>query len=354
VTQERASGRSVADARQEFSTGATYLDTATYGLPPRAATEAVLRIEEDRACGRMAMDHLDACVARSRAAFADLLGITADRVAVGPQVSHFVGAVAASLPAGATVLVADGDVTSLLFPFLVAERRGVRVRSVPLGHLAAAVDRDVDLVAVSAVQSADGAVVPLDTVCAAASAHGARTLVDATQAAGWSPLPAERIDLLVCGGYKWLLGPRGTCFLAGTVEALAELPPLAAGWYAGQDPWTSIYGGPLRLAADARRHDVSPAWPCWVGQAAALELLTEVGVPALHRHDVGLANRFRRGLGLPPGDSAIASLAVPAGTAERLARGGVATAARAGRMRCAFHLYTTEEGVDRALDLLAD
>ena len=47
----------------------------------------------------------------------------------------------------------------------------------------------------------------------------------------------------------------------GTVE-VPEGPRKwdTAGWYAGQHPWESIYGTPLRLAEDARRFDVSPAW----------------------------------------------------------------------------------------------
>jgi selenocysteine lyase/cysteine desulfurase len=340
----------ITTAQREFTPDVAYLNTATYGLPPRRAHQAVMDVERERAGGRMTMDSLDEAVARSRAAFGRLLGLPTGRIAVGPQVSYFVGLVAASLAEGATVLVADGDFTSLLFPFLA--RAGLTVRSVPLARITEAVDSEVDLVAVSAAQSADGRLAPLETLVAAARAHGARVLLDATQAAGWLPLPADQVDLLVCGGYKWLLGPRGTCFLAGTPEALSALPPIGAGWYAGEDVWDSIYGTPLRLATDARRLDLSPAWSCWVGQAPALELLADVGVPAIHRHDLTLAARFREGLGLPPGDSAIVSLAVPDGTAELLHERGVIASLRAGRLRCSFHLSTTEADVDRALEHL--
>jgi len=343
-------GLSITDAQREFAGEVTYLNTATYGLPPRAAQEAVLAVERDRATGRLTTDAMDEAVRRSRAAFARLIGLPVERVAIGPQVSYFVGLVAAGLPAGATVLVADGDFTSLLFPFLA--RAGLTVRSVPPDRIAEAVEPGVDLVAVSAVQSADGRVAPLDDLIDAAGANGARILLDGTQAAGWYPLPADRVDLLVCGGYKWLLGPRGTCFLTGTAEALAGLPAVAAGWYAGADVWTSIYGAPLRLATDARRLDLSPAWASWAGHAPALELLAEVGVPAIHRHDLTMADRFRAGLGLPPGDSAIVSLDVPEGTAELLRDHDVIASVRAGRLRCSFHLYTAEADVDRALDLL--
>ncbi|MFG2246351.1 aminotransferase class V-fold PLP-dependent enzyme [Spirillospora sp. NPDC048823] len=342
---------SIHEAQREFTAGVAYLNTATYGLPPRAAHEAMLAAERDRAAGLMTTAALDEAVTRSREAFARLLGVPAARVACGPQVSYFVGLVAASLPAGSTVLVADGDFTSLLWPF--AARAGLTVRSVPLERIAEQVDGGTDLVAVSAVQSADGRIAPMDDLIAAARAHGARILLDATQAAGWLPLPAADVDWLVCGGYKWLLGPRGTCFLTGTGEALDALPAIGAGWYAGADIWDSVYGLPLRLAPGGRRLDLSPAWQCWAGHAPALELLGRVGVQAVHDHDVALARRFRAALGLPPGDSAIVSVAVPDGTADVLRAGGVIAAVRAGRLRCAFHLTTTEADVDKAAGLLA-
>lgn len=295
---------------------------------------------------------VDQAVERSRHAFARVLGVSPARVAIGPQVSPLVGLVAAALPAGAEVLVAEGDFTSLLFPFLVAQARGITVRPAPPARIAEHVTPATTLVAVSAVQSADGAVTDVDAVLDACAACGARVLIDATQAAGWLPLPAQRIDFLVAAGYKWLLGPRGTCFLTASEEALAQLEPLAAGWYAADSPWEDLYGLPLRLAADARRFDVSPAWASWVGQAPALELLADVGVRAVHAHDVALANRMRSGLGQPPGDSAIVSVAVGDTVAPRLVRAGVVAATRAGRLRCSFHLYNDEADVDRVLEVL--
>ncbi|GAA4903461.1 aminotransferase class V-fold PLP-dependent enzyme [Streptomonospora salina] len=334
-------------------TGTAYLNTATYGIPPLAGHEAAVRAERDRAAGRLDVAAMDAAVRDSRAAFARLLGVAPDRVAVGSQASQLVGLVAAALPDGAEVVAPEGDFTSLLFPMLAQQERGVRVRLVPLSDLAAAVRPTTDLVAVSAVQSADGAVAPLEAILAAAESAGARTLVDATQAAGWYPLPAERIDLLVACGYKWLLAPRGTCFLTGTPHALADLRPLAAGWYAGADIWDSVYGGPLRLASDARRLDLAPVWPAWAGQAPALDFIARIGVEAIHRHNLALAARFRSGLGLPPGDSAIVSLPLPPGSAERLADAGVVAAERAGRVRFSFHVSTASTDVDRAVEAVA-
>lgn len=336
-----------------FAPEATYLNTGTYGLAPRAATEALVRLERDRAAGRLDPAALDDAVAGSRATFAALLGIPASRVALGSQVSQVVGLVAAALRPDAEVLVADGDFTSLLFPFAVAARRGVRIRSVPLHEIADRVGPATSLVAVSAVQSRDGAVLDVDAVLDSAAAHGARVLLDASHALGWLPLPAQRVDFLVAAGYKWLLGPRGTCFLAGTEEALAELEPWGAGWAAGADPADTMYGLPLRLAPDARRFDLAPVWASWIGQRPALDLVWRTGVPAIHGHNVRLANRFRAGLGMTPSNSAIVSVEAAPGSAERLHGRGVVVAERAGHLRFCFHLYNNCDDVEHALDALA-
>jgi selenocysteine lyase/cysteine desulfurase len=240
----------------------------------------------------------------------------------------------------------------VLFPMLVQRERGVDADLVPLDRLVEAIDGGTDLVAVSAVQSADGRVADLAAIAAAAAHHGARTFVDGTQACGWLPLDAARFDHVACAGYKWLLGPRGCAFFAVRPDAAERLSPHLAGWYAGEDTASTYYGGPLRLASDARRFDISPAWLNWVGQAPALALLERVGIPALHAHDVALANSFRAGVGLEPGDSAIAAVALDEGAEGRLRDAGVMAAGRGGAMRFSFHLYTTEADVDRALEAI--
>ncbi|WP_457206129.1 aminotransferase class V-fold PLP-dependent enzyme [Nocardioides sp. P5_C9_2] len=338
-------------APEEFAPAGVFLNSATLGLAPRRSVEAMRAFEDARAAGEVDAVSVDAYVERGRAAFATMVGRSPDDVATGSQTSQFVGLVAASLPAGAVVLAAEEDFTSVLFPFL--RTPGLDVRLVPLDGLLDAITDEVDLVAVSAVQSADGRVLDLPGLAEAAARHGARTLVDVTQAAGWLPLERLRADYVVGGGYKWLLGPRGTCFFAVGPALRDEVPALAAGWYAGGSRWDSIYGPPLRLAEDARRFDLSPAWGCWVGHAPALDLLLEVGIQRIHAHDVALANGFRNGLGLPSGDSAIVSVPCPPDVPELLAAAGIRAAVRAGRLRVSFHLYNSTSDVDAVLRVLA-
>lgn len=337
----------------EFDPEGTYLDTASLGLPPRRSLTALRAVLDQWRTGRSRPPDFDRDVESARAAYATLVGVAPGSVSVGSQVSVFAGLVAASLPDGAEVLAADGEFTSLTFPFLAQTGRGVRVREVPLDRLAEEVSAATSLIAVSAVQSADGRLVDLDQLTAAAAAAGAEILLDTTQATGWLPVDANRFGYTVGGGYKWLLAPRGTCFSTVRPDLAEALVPHTAGWYAGADPWTSIYGGPLRLAGDARRFDVSPAWHSWVGQAASLEFLLEVGRDALHAHATGLANRFRTSVGLPQGDSAIVSLAVDDDAADRLREASVTGSVRAGRLRLSFHVHNTDADADHAAEVLA-
>lgn len=343
----------LARAQREFDARVVYLNTASLGLPPRRSLVALEKSMEQWRTGRANPAAYDAPLAAARECYARLVGVEAGQVAVGSQVSVFAGTVAASLPAGSEVLVPRGDFTSVVFPFLAQRERGVVVREVELAELAGAVSDRTALVAVSAVQSADGRLADTAGLRAACTAVGARLLLDLTQAAGWLPVDAGQADYTVCGGYKWLLAPRGTCFLTVRDQAAADaVVPHAANWFAGQERWESLYGGPLRLAHDARRFDLSPIWQAWVAQLPALQLLAHVGTSSLHQHARELSDRFRSHLGLPPGESAIVSLAVDADTPRQLERAGVAGSFRAGRLRLAFHLYNTSADTDRAAEAL--
>jgi selenocysteine lyase/cysteine desulfurase len=342
----------ISAARRQWRPQGAYLNTASYGLPPDDAWQALQAALGDWRGGRTSWEHWGHSADGARAAFAALVGVAPEVVAIGATVSELLGLVAASIPDGARVVAPEIDFASLLFPFMVQAERGVQLRLVAPADLPAAIDETTDVVAFSAVQMATGEVADLDAIEAAARAHGALTVVDATQACGWLPLDATRFDVVACHAYKWLMSPRGTAFMAVAPEHLDRIVPAHAGWFAGEDVHTSYFGPPLRLASSARRLDSSPAWFSWVATQPALELVNRIGIEAIHAHDVALANRFRGGLGLEPGDSAIVSADVPDARA-RLEAAGIVAAERGGRLRASWHLYNTEADVDAALDALA-
>jgi selenocysteine lyase/cysteine desulfurase len=192
-------------------------------------------------------------------------------------------------------------------------------------------------------------VADLTAVKEATSANDTLTLVDATQAVGWLPLDATDFDFTVTGAYKWLLSPRGTAFMTVRPKLLERVVPLYAGWYAGDAPWESIYGMPLRLASNSRRLDLSPGWLAWVGTAPALQLVNEIGIETIHAHNLGLANSLLEQLGNAPTDSAVVSMDLGEGfDPGRLE--GLNVAFRSGRLRVGFHLYNTEDDVARLVE----
>ena len=340
----------------EFAPEMTYLNTSTCGLLPRRAVAAVKLLADELAAGRPGGAGDYSAVTAARQSFARLTGVDETRVAVGGSVSVHVGLIATSLPPGAEVLFPEGEYASVITPFLV--RGDLKLRYAPLRRLADAVQPGTALVAFSSVQSADGRIADLAAIRAAAAAHGARTLVDASQSAGWLPLDAGAWDFTVTGGFKFLLCPRGVSLLTLSEEAQESVAPIHAGTFAAEDLWATTYGPIEELAPSAARYDEPPAFLSYHGAKESLALLEETGIDAVYAHDTALARRFRAGLTElghqpVPGDSAI--VAVP-GLGHRvpgLADAGVILSERAGNLRAAFHLYNTAAEVDRVLDVLS-
>ncbi|WP_433037598.1 aminotransferase class V-fold PLP-dependent enzyme [Actinomycetospora sp. CA-053990] len=328
-----------------FDVEGIYLNTPSIGVPPRPVVDAVSDAVAAWGRAESSPPQFDGAVDTARASFARLVGVPSASVVLGSAVSGLLGLVAASLPAGTRVLTADREFTSVTFPFAAA---GHEVTEVPLEDLP---ERTVsaDVVAVSVVASADGALVDLDAL---RSEVGPDTLVvlDATQSLGWLPADLSWADVVVAGGYKWLLSPRGASWMAVSDRLAERLVPHQSGWYAGG--WDAIYGLPLRLHPDARRFDLSPAWLAHVGAATALPWLESLDATAVHDHGVGLANRLRAGLDLPSAESAIVALRHE-GAADRLAAAGIRAALRGGAARLGFHLHNTHADVDAVLEALA-
>ncbi|MFF3912804.1 aminotransferase class V-fold PLP-dependent enzyme [Streptomyces sp. NPDC001852] len=341
--------------RAEFTPKSTYLNTAGNGLLPARTVAALHEAALLRAEGRPLTplyEDVEAC----RAAYARLAGVPATRVAAGASVAAHTGVIAASLPAGAEVLTAEDDFTSVMNPFHV--RGDLKVRTVPLDRIAESVRPGTALVAVSAAQSADGRIADLAALREAARAHGARTYVDFSQAAGWLPMDAGAYDFTATVSFKWLLGPHGAAFLT-VPEDFGGLSPVLAGWVAAEKPWDSCYGPVAELAHSARRFDLTHALFTFAGLRRSLELIEELGVAAVHAHDVSLADRFRAGLAalghepVPAPGSAIVSVPRLGSRQPELSEAGIEVSNRAGNLRASFHLFNTPADVDRLLEALS-
>ena len=175
----------IEEAQRLWAAKPGWLNTASYGLPPRPAWDALQTALAEWRIGEVSWEGWDEATASSREAFARMVGVASADVTVGAQVSQLTAPVAAALPNGARVVAPDIEFTSNLFPWLVHQDR-LDVVTVPTGCLIDRILTGCDVVAFSLVQSATGEVADYAQIVDAARAVGAMVVVDATQACGWS------------------------------------------------------------------------------------------------------------------------------------------------------------------------
>lgn len=327
-----------------------YLDTASYGIPSRSTTQAMESVLRQWSEGLGVWEEWQSSTNQARDSFAQLMSVHSSSVSVGSALSQVFGPIAQSLEPGDVVVVPEMEFTSNLFPWLVQQQRKVQVKTVPLVNFLDEVSSGCTLAAISVVQSSTGEVVDLDGFAEAARLGGALSVLDATQAAGWYPIDASKFDAVGTAGYKWMCSPRGVAYLTTSERMRARMSPDAAGWFAGEDIFDSLYGGPLRLASDARRFDISPAWFSWIGAVEANREIAAIGVEEIFRHNRSLASAFSQELGLPQQGSAIVSVRLKEGVDARSL--GLRSSVRNGGTRLSFHLYNDENDVQLAVDAL--
>jgi selenocysteine lyase/cysteine desulfurase len=336
--------------------GLIYLDSATYGLPPRPTVEAMHQAIADWQSG--SADWIAAWDRKGetcRAAFGALTGLPVDSIALMPSGSVGVGTIASTLTSKDEVVIPDDEFTSVLFPILVAAReRGVTVRQVPLDRLAESISSNTTLVAFSLVQSHSGRTARQSQVIDAARSVGARTLIDATHAVPFVGVDT-RADYVVCAAYKHLLSPRGVAFLSVAPEHWDHVAPWLANWRSSSNPYTVYYGGELDLAPTAARFDVSLAWFAWAGAAVSMEFLVGCKRDGVLQEAVALARRLADQLALPEPAGTLVSVPVDDAEAVRaeLGRVGIKAAVRAGSVRLSPHIYNTADQIDTASAVLA-
>ncbi len=141
-------------------------------------------------------------------------------------------------------------------------------------------DPRVRVLAVSLVQFSNGYTVDLARLSAATRAAGTYLVVDAIQGVGQLPVDLRKtpVDVLACGGQKWLLSPWGSGFVYVRRELIRELSPSVTGWMAfeGTDDFTRLTEYRDTLRGDARRFElITLPYQDFAGMNASVGLLLE-------------------------------------------------------------------------------
>ncbi|MGH7590845.1 MAG: aminotransferase class V-fold PLP-dependent enzyme [Gemmatimonadales bacterium] len=315
----------------------------------------------------------------ARALAARLVNAHPDEIALATNTSWGLALAAAALPlkAGDVVVVSDKEFPANVYPWLLLKERGVQLDLVPttpegwpdeaamLGRLER---QEVKAVAVSLVQFSNGYQADLAAFSAATRRLSKFLVVDGIQGVGQVPvdLAATPVDILSCGGQKWLLSGWGSGFTYVRRELIARLRPAMTGWMAfeGTDDFSRLTAYDPTLRRDARRFEmITLPFHDLAGFNSSVEMLLSVGIDriaahlvALHAPVIAAAERSGARITSPGGARGSGILCVAprdlAGSFARLKAAGVHASLREGAIRLSPHFYTTPEEMERVAEVL--
>lgn len=185
-----------------------------------------------------------------------------------------------------------------LLPWMALRGRGVDLKILPQEHgfvdpsdLQDALSPRTRLVAVTHMTNVLGTVQPVDEMAKIAHDAGAMILVDAAQSAGHMPIRIDGFDFVALPGHKGLLGPQGTGALY-----VKDYTALSITCHGGGIVEEVTLDGFTLLPPPARFEPGTPNIPGVIGLGKAIQLVEELGVGEIHRHETGLGEQAYDGL----------------------------------------------------------
>src|SRR5436189_2838212 len=287
--------RALRAAEFPWTADTVYLNNASIGPIPERTRRALDEFTAKRTAPHLLPDReLQAGLQAAREAVAGLINAEPCEIALATNTSHGLNLAARALPlnAGDVVLVSDREFPANVYPWLRLKKQGIDVELAPCApegwpdedYLVERLhDPRVRVLAVSFVQFANGYRADLDRLGVACRANGTYLVVDGIQGVGNSVLDVREtpIDVLACGGQKWLLSPWGSGFVYVRKELIPQLEPTMISWMAfeGTDDFSRLTEYNPTFRGDARRFEmITLPYQDFVGFTSSLRLILETGV----------------------------------------------------------------------------
>ncbi|MBO1075612.1 aminotransferase class V-fold PLP-dependent enzyme [Roseomonas marmotae] len=287
-----------------------FLDSGASAQKPRAVLDAMTRMmETGYANVHRGAYHLSeaatAAYEAAREAVARFLNaadtreivFTSSSTAAINLVAHSYGR--GVLKAGDAVLISEMEHHANLVPWLMLrDAHGIELRVARVtdaGELdladveAKLADGKVRLFAVTHMSNVLGTVTPAQRLADLAHAHGAKLLLDGSQAAVHRRVDMQAIgcDFYVFTGHK-LYGPTGIGVLWGRMELLERMPPFLGG---GDMIAEVTLDGFLPAPVPAKFEAGTPPIVEAIGLHAAIDYVQAIGMPAIEAHERLLVDR---------------------------------------------------------------
>ncbi len=317
-------------------------------------------------------------IERVRGRAAALIGATSDEIAFVKNTTEGLGIVANGIDwkRGDEILTCDLEYPSNVYPWWELRDRGVetvmlagRDGRLPIEMVETALRSPrARMLAISSVEFGSGAHNDLRTLGEMCRERGVLFCVDAIQSLGCLPIDVESmaIDFLSADGHKWLLSVEGCGIFYCRSSALEMVRPRIVGWRSvTNNEDFDTYHTELQPSA-GRFEEGTPNTPGIFALGAAIDLLLELGIPAISKRVLALTDHLVDGLQASGADlrsprgpiesSGIVSFTMPgcdpADTLQRLEVAGISAAVRRGGVRVSPHFYNTEAEIDRLLRAL--
>jgi cysteine desulfurase/selenocysteine lyase len=342
----------------------TYLNTATYGQMPLAASEAVMRHfthRDELACTDFLswfddMDHIRALCAR-------LVNCRADDIAFVTSASNGLAWLTQGIEwkPGDEILTLDPEFPNQLYQVALEQRFGIRYRAVRWPEFYNAINDRTRLVVLSTVNYATGFRPPAEEIGAFLKARNIMFYSDGTQSLGALEYDVQKVQpsMFCVNAYKWMLSPNGAGFVYISPELRALMHPTVVGWRTDKgwrSPNSLNHGAPV-LSGDAQGYEGGMLdFPALYAMGAVIEMMLELGPAAIESRVLALADTVRdnlQSLGAEvntdrtPIVTARLSGQDPAEIAAALKDDGIIVSARQGRLRVSPHFYNDSDDLDK-------
>lgn len=378
----RESFRALRTTEFPWTADTVYLNNASIGPIPERTRRALDQFTAKRTAPHLLPDRdIFGMMQAARELVAELINADAGEIALAVNTGFGLSLAATALPLapGDIVLVSDREFPANVYPWLMQRRRGIEVEMARctadgwpdedflLGRLR---DPRVKVLAVSFVQFSNGYRADLGRLGAACRANGTYFVVDGIQGIGNSVLDVKQtpVDIVACGGQKWLLSPWGSGFVYVRRELVAQMEPLVTSWMAfeGTDDFSRLTEYNPNLRGDARRFElITLPYQDFYGMTESLRMLLELGIRdiaevtrALHEPVLRWAEETGVHVVSPRDDahrSAILCVAPPKPVDgyHALKRAHVVCSLREGAIRLAPHCYNTMEEMEKVVEVLS-
>lgn len=360
----------------------TFLDNAKTGALPARAVKALNTWADLRAEPYRLSTYQDLEVfRRTRELVAKLIGAKIGEIACMGNTSYGINVASLGLPlkSGDVVLTYEGEYPADVYPWMSLAKKGVKLELISKRdglqdetRLLEELKRpEVRVVTMSWVSFSTGYRADLAMIGRECRKRGIYFIVDAIQGVGAMTLDMSKleIDVLACGGQKWLLAPWGSGFVYVREGLVRELEPAVVGWLAmkSSEDFTRMVDYEFKFYDDARRFQINtlPAQD-FAGLNASLEMFLELGPAAVEKHIEGIATEAVKWTQVhcdkvrlvTPADPAKRAgvLAIaprdPVAASQALSEAKIFHSLREGAIRLSPHCFNTSGEMRRALEVL--